>query len=160
MDVVIDTDILSTFAKIGKLNLLRMLFPKSKILLVPSVFKEIKKGVRLRIVTFVQPPSFSKIKLDLAERRLIEEIRKRKNLGLGDAECIAVAKHRNCLFLTNDHEAQTEANSLSVDHLSLTLLLRALWKNRVMSKDRVGKLIDEIEKKDRVVIKNKHLIFV
>ena len=40
MDVVIDTDILSTFVKIGKTGLLHKLFPKSKIFLCPAVHSE------------------------------------------------------------------------------------------------------------------------
>ncbi len=48
MDVVIDTDVLSAFAKINKLELLQRLFPKSAIILAPNVYKEIKKGGKAR----------------------------------------------------------------------------------------------------------------
>ena len=53
MDVVIDTDMLSTFVKIGKAGLLTRLFPKSKILVCPAVYSEIKKAVILGILDSV-----------------------------------------------------------------------------------------------------------
>ena len=37
--------------------------------------------------------------------------------------------------------------------------LRKLWKSEIMSKDEVDKLIDEIETKDKVKIKDKRRIF-
>jgi len=35
------------------------------------------------------------------------------------------------------------------------MLLASLWKNEILSKEEVSKLIDEIERKDRVRIKNR-----
>jgi len=156
MDVVIDTDILSTFAKINKLELLPRLFSKSTILLTPSVSKEIKKGVKLGIISW--RPIGSRIKLGLSEKRLVREIRERRRLGFGDAECVAVAKYRNCLLITNDRYAEVEADFLSVNHINLPLLLRELWKSNVMPKQQIVELIKEIEIKDRIAIKNKGLI--
>jgi predicted nucleic acid-binding protein len=157
MDVVIDTDVLSTFMKINKLDLIQRLFPKSEVLLTPSVSKEIKKGIQLGIIRS-QRINFSRIKLDLPEKKLVKEIRAGRKLGLGDAECISVAKYRNCLLITNDRQAEISADSLSVSHINLPLLLRELWRNRVISKHHVIELIKEIEIKDRIVIKNKELI--
>ncbi|MGH7909268.1 MAG: PIN domain-containing protein [Thermodesulfobacteriota bacterium] len=157
MDVVIDTDVLSTFAKINRLELLERLFSQSKILLTPNVSKEIKKGIQLGIIRS-QRIKFSRIKLDLSEKKVVKEIRADRKLGLGDAECIAVAKYRNCLLITNDRQAEIKADSLSVSHINLPLVLRELWKNRIISKQHVVELIKEIEIKDRIVIKNKELI--
>ena len=113
MDVVIDTDVISTFAKINKLELLQRLFSKSEILLTPSVSKEIKNGMQLGIIKS-QRVRFSAIKLDLSEKRLVREIRAGKKLGLADAECISIAKYRTCLLITNDRQAAIEADSHSV----------------------------------------------
>lgn len=158
MDVVADTDILSTFAKVNKVEMLQRLFSKSTILLTPNVSKEIKKGVKLGIINFPRPARFARIKLDLSEKRLVREIREKRKLSLGDAECIAVAKYRNCLLITNDRDTEIEADSLSVSHINLPLLLRQLWKSNIMPKQQVVELVKEIERKDRMVIKNKGLI--
>jgi len=159
MDVVADTDIFSTFAKVKKLGLLPRLFPKSCILICPSVNLEIKKGVDLGLLRYSHPPNFIEIKLGTREREAAREFREDRNLGSGDAECLAVARNRKCLLLTNDRKAEKTADSLSIDHLNLPLLLRELWRSHVMPKSRVMKLMDEIEGKDNVVIKNIELIF-
>ncbi len=160
MDVVVDTDVLSTFIKINKVDLLRRVFPKSTVLVAPAVDKEIKNGVRLGILTYSQPAGFSAVKLSLPEKRLAREIREKTKLGFGEVQCIAVAKIRKCLLVTNDAEVEREADSLSIQRINLPLLLRELWKRNIMSKQQVAILIEEIQKKDRVVIKNKGLIFV
>lgn len=159
MDVVVDTDILSTFAKVNKLKLLSRLFSKSRILICPSVNLEIKKGVELGILGYSPPSHFIAIKMGTRERAMTREFREDRNLGSGDAECLAVARNRKCLLLTNDRRAAKAADSLSIDHLDLPLLLREFWRSHLMSKSRVVKLLDAIERKDNVVIKNRELIF-
>lgn len=158
MDVVIDTDILSTFVKIGKTGLLHKLFPKSKVLLCPAVHSEIGRAVKLGILDSV-PASFSRIELTQSERSLAKEVAGRTALGAADMECLSVARNRDCLMLSNDRQVGNEALSLGVEHLTLPLLLRELWKSGALSKSEVTKLVDEIERKDRIVVKNKGLIF-
>jgi predicted nucleic acid-binding protein len=155
MDVVVDTDILSTFVKLNNVRLLVRLFPKSRVLLCPAVHKDMKRG----FADFSVPTGLHRITLELAEKRLVREMVISRNLGFGDVECMAVAKNRNCMLLTNDAQVVKLANSLSIQHLSLPLLLRALWKNRIVPKERVEALIEEIERKDRIVFRNKSLIF-
>jgi predicted nucleic acid-binding protein len=158
MDVVIDTDILSTFIKVGKTGLLHKLFPKSKILLCPAVNSEISRAKRLGILD-TMPSTFSNGELTQSEKSIAKEIAGRTALGSADIECLSVAKSRNCLILGNDRQVGNEALSLGVDHLSLPLALRELWKTGLLSKKEVTKLIDEIERKDRIAVKNKGLIF-
>ncbi len=157
MDVVIDTDILSTFVKVGKTGLLHRLFPKSRILLCPAVHSEISRAVKLGIVDSV-PASFSRIELATSEKRLAQEIGERVALGAADIECLAVAKNRRCLMLTNNRQAANEASSLGVELLSLPLVLRELRRSGMLSKAATAKLVDEIERKDKIVIKKKGLI--
>lgn len=157
MDVVIDTDILSTFVKTGKTRLLHRLFPKSRILLCPSVLSETSKAVKLGILDSI-PSSFASVELTSSKRSLAKGIAARTALGAADIECLSVARSRNCLMLSNDRHVGNETLSLGVEHLSLPLLLRELWKTGTLSKPDVAKLVDEIERKDRIVIKNKGLI--
>ncbi len=159
MDVVVDTDILSTFSKVNKLKLLSRLFSKSRILICPSVSLEIEKGVELGLLRYSHPSPFIAIKLGPREKATAREVRAALNLGLGDAECLAVARERNCLLLTNDRKAEKAADSLSIDYLNLPLLLRELRRSHVMPRSRVLKLMNEIERKDNVIIKNRELIF-
>lgn len=154
MDVIIDTDILSTFCKIGKLELLQRLFRRSIIIIAPSVYKEIREAVQSGLLSYSPPARFSRIKLEPAERRLAKEIHERRRFGQGDCECIAIARQRKCLLLTNDQQAQREADLLSVEYINLLLILRELWKTGMMTRDQVIGLAREIEDKDKIVIKD------
>jgi hypothetical protein len=158
MDVVVDADILSTFAKINNVRLLPKLFRKSNMLICPSVPAEIQKGIQLRLLKFSYPAHFLRIKLGVREKEISMEIKDARNVGSGDAECLAVAKSRNCVLLTNDRKVQKIADSLSINHLNLAKLLRELWAHHVMTKAEVAQLADEIERKDRIIIKSKELI--
>jgi len=159
MDVVVDTDILSTFLKTRKLRLLTRLFAKSRILVCPSVNSEIRRGVGMGVLRYSRKPALTSIRLSKTEREIARELGEDRNLGSGDAECLAVARHRKCLLLTNDRKVGKAADSASIEHLNLPLVLREIWKNNVIPKSRVFKLMEEIEQKDNVVIKNKELIF-
>jgi predicted nucleic acid-binding protein len=154
MDVVIDTDILSTFCKIDRLELLQRLFHKSTIIVAPSVSKEIRQAVQSGLLHYSPPSSFSKVKLSPAERKLAKKIRAKRKLGQGDCECIAIARYRNCVLLTNDQPAEKEAESHSVEHMNLPLILRELWKTGIMPREKVIELVKEIETKDRMVIRD------
>ena len=157
MNVVIDTDVLSTFIKINKLDLLQGLFAKTWILLTPAVYRELRSGQRQGIIRFTLGKRFSKISLEQAEKRVVKEMAN-KGMSRADSECIAVAQRRNCLLVTNDTDLKKEAARVSIDYVDLPSLLRMLWKSKIMSKTQVEDLIAEIEKKDDVVIKNKGLI--
>ena len=158
MDVVIDTDILSTFCKIGKLELLQRLFRKSTMIIAPSVYKEIPMAMKSGLLTYSRPARFSRVKLEPAERKLAREIHQRKRLGEGDCECIAIAMERKSLLLTNDQHAQKEASAHHIEYLDLPLVLRELWKTRIMKRERVLDLVAEIQDKDNIVIDNLGLI--
>ncbi len=159
MDVVIDTDILSVFAKIKKTELLQRLFTRTSVLLTPQVYTELKRGEKLGIIKLSLPARFSRIKLEHAEKRLLKEIFDRRKLGLADSECIAVSYNRKSLLVTNDEDVKKEADKLFVQYIDLTGILRMLWKGNIMSKDHVRNLIDEIEKKDKIVIEDRDIIF-
>jgi predicted nucleic acid-binding protein len=157
--VVVDTDIMSTFIKTGKLNLLETLFVRSTILLTPSVYSELKTGQKVGMIKLSPSPIFSKIKLELAEKRAAKELRDRRKTSIADSECIAVAKNRRCLLVTNDRYTEKEADHLAIEHINLPGILRLLWKSKIMTKSQVNELINNIEKKDRIVIRNKNMIF-
>jgi predicted nucleic acid-binding protein len=103
--VIIDTDVLSTFCKTDRLDLLARLFRKSIVLVAPSVNKEIRKAIGDGKFHYSAPPSFSIVTLRPSERKLTKEILGRKRLGIAECECLAIARHRKCLLLTNDRQA-------------------------------------------------------
>lgn len=154
MHVVIDTDILSAFCKIDKLELLGRLFHNSRILISPSVHKEIKIAATNGKLDYRPLPTFSRVTLTRPERKMARDMWVKKRLGLGDCECLAIAYERKCALLTNDRQTQSAAESLSVDYMSLPLMLRELYVTGISSRDQIRDLVGQIERKDNVRIKN------
>lgn len=158
MDVVVDTDILSTFLKVRRPDLIRRLFPKSKIFLCPEVVSEIRRAAELGMVNETRY-GLGATKLTRAEKAIAREIGRRPALGRADCECLAVAQFRMSLLLSNDRTVREEASSRGIDVMSLPQALRELWRTGVVNKEDLVKLAEEIERKDNVVFKGRRLIF-
>ncbi|MDI6792790.1 MAG: hypothetical protein QME81_08000 [bacterium] len=157
--IVFDTDIISTFSKIQRLELLEDLFPQSDFCIPPAVQNDLIRAEEAGYVFTDYLWSANLFKVVTCSQDEIELISKlsieRRTLGLGEITSIAVAKHRNWLMVTNDEAAKKECDRQGVRYIDLTVILGSLWRNEILSKEEVSKLIDEIEKKDRVRIKNR-----
>ena len=149
---------LSTFLKIRRPDLIRKLFPKSKVFFCPAVVSEIQRAVELGMVTEARY-GLSATKLTGVEKAIARGIGRRPALGRADCECLAVALFRISLLLSNDRTVGGEASSRGVYVMTLPQDLRELWRTGVMKKDDVARLAEEIERKDNVVFKDKRLIF-
>ena len=157
MDVVVDTDILSTFLKVRRPDLIPKLFPKSKVFFCPAVVSEIRRAAELGMVSETRY-ELSATRLARAEKAIAKEIGRRPALGRADCECLAVAQFRMSLLLSN-RTVRGEASSREIDVMSLPQVLRELWRTGVMKKQDVVKLAEEVEKKDNVVFEDRRLIF-
>ena len=65
---------------------------------------------------------------------------------------------RKSLLLTNDQHAQKEASAHHIEYFDLPLVLRELWKTRIMKREQLLELVAEIRDKDNIVIDNLGLI--
>lgn len=116
MNVITNTTVLSNFAAIGQLNLLRQLYG---VVYIPiEVYEEMQAGLEegyrfyAGIDQLVYP--FARrgwIRLTSVtgeqELRLLGELPRR--LHRGEAACLAIAQHRGWLLLTDDLAARKEA---------------------------------------------------
>ncbi len=162
MDIIVDTDVLSTFGKIREYELLLRLFPQSKLLLSPRVYHDLitAKELGYDFVEYVlsHKPQVCPLNQDENKKsRILKE--KEKSLGWGEIESIILAKNRGFILLTNDKKAINTALKLKVDYFNLPMLLRQFWKQNILSKDEVIKTINVIEEKDRIFLLNKGQIF-
>ena len=160
MDLIADTDILSTFSKISKSSLLQKLFPKSRIYISNKTREELLQAKKLGYKFVVKVVEFKSLKLtqnELIEYQQIKEAR--KSLSPADIETLVLAKQRNLLMLTNDISLLKEAIKYNVTYFNLPMILRELWKQKIVAKKYVNKLIEQIEKEDRILIVNKEIIF-
>lgn len=162
MDVIVDTDILSTLGKIRKYELLLKLFPQSKIFVSPRVYQDLIAAKELgydfvKYVLIHKPQICPLNQNENEESRKLKE--KDKSLGWGEIESIILAKNRGFILLTNDKKAIKTASKMKVEYFNLPMLLRQFWRQDILSKDKVINIIKEIEEKDRVFLLNKSQIF-
>jgi len=102
MFAVLDCDILSTYAKINRIELLEELFPE---LFMPyAVYVEL---ITAKTMGFDFPDRVFKSKVKLTalkpdELKDFEIFVKMPQVHHGEAEGMSIAKNRNAVFLTND----------------------------------------------------------
>ena len=155
-DFVFDADVLSTFAKVNKLGLLKKVFGKSKLLIPPAVVNDLKRSKTFSVQSILNSKLFLQIHLNPEEIKLKGKIGRQKSLGQGEIECITVCKARGAGFVTNDSQAINFAEKMEVDVVDLETILNFL--KSILNRKELRQLINDIESKDRVLIVNKEKI--
>ncbi len=159
MSLVFDTDIISTFGKIKRLDLLKDLFPNARFFIPPSVYNELFKA-RERGYEFVDYVIESGIlevaPLNKEELELLSKLREeRRSLGLGELEGLSICKGREYILVTNDRAAKKVCDQYGVKFIDLSMILKSLLAAKILTSNEVRVLITEIERKDRVIIKDR-----
>lgn len=153
-----DTDILSAFGKIGRIDLLRHLF--TKIHVAPSVLGELMKAGQMEL-TWIVPVREAVEPLPLGEGQIKEVeslVITYPQLGSGEIESFVLAKAHHLICLTNDRQAKRVCQALEVPCLDLEEILRALKIREILPAKVLEEVIDQIEEKDHTRIKAKKQI--
>jgi predicted nucleic acid-binding protein len=160
--IVADTSILSTFARIQRLELLFAAVETDSLYLTPAVLKELKVGLQ-KGLGFLRPiiddlnggTKFYSIALNSDEKNAANALP--TSLNAGEKESIAVCiKRSGSKLLANDKRARNYWKTNHIPSLDLKLVLRQLWKAGHCTKEDVRFLMDEIEKNEPgMVIKGK-----
>ena len=162
MALVFDTDIISAFAKIKRLDLLQKLFPRDEFFIPSAVYEELIKAQEIgyEFAKYViDSELFKTLTLGDEEKDFVNDLSPgRKSLGSGEKEAIALCRHRGYALITNDNDAKNICDENSMEFFDLNMLLKTLWKSEIMKKEEVAKLIDEIETRDKVKIKDREMI--
>ena len=159
MNLVFDTDVLSTFGKIRRLDLLKELFPNAGFFIPPSVYNELFKA-RERGYEFVDYVTESGllevIPLNKEELELLSRLKEeRRSLGLGELEGLSICKRREYILVTNDITAKKICDRYEIEFVDLSMILKSLLAAKILTSNEVRVLITEIERKDRVTIKDR-----
>lgn len=120
MKVVFDTDLLSTFARIDRLQILNSLF--EKIIVPPSVISELK----------LADIKFGGLNFEIAKLTREELLALRKmdaRLGRGERECLSIAKHRKVPLASNDSLVHLVCKQQNVSYFTLPRLRDSGTKN-------------------------------
>lgn len=152
--ILVDTNILSSFARVDELELLFVLFPRSPLGVTPAILAEVHQAVAqgcewLRQVSLLQASGRLELVEPLTEERLVLPALP-GSLGPGEREAIALCQARGWTLLTNDKRARNFCRTERIPAFDLVGLLRALWAWRVRSRDFVHQLCARMEAAERI----------
>ncbi|MCK4736559.1 MAG: hypothetical protein KAT65_29165 [Methanophagales archaeon] len=152
--VVLDCDLISTFAKVDRIGLLEKIFTSGQLVITASVYNELLevKQYGFDFPDKVMQSSIKLINISRDERGVFEDFLQDYRIHFGEAEGIAIVKCRNGVFITNDSKAVEFCKEKGVKVLNLKDVLRKISADRVVTRAGMIKMIRDIEDKDRTVI--------
>jgi predicted nucleic acid-binding protein len=162
--ILVDTNLLSTFARADALSLLWELFSGDPLGVTPAIFREILEAVAQGCTWLSEVPALVKggriqlISATASEVLAAEGLP--ESLGAGEREAIAVCQAHEWTFLTNDRRARNYCREIRVEVFDLAGLLRAVWVSKLRSKKFVLELVRRIERAEGLAFKNKDAIFL
>ena len=161
MDVILNTTVLSNFASVGALNLIKSLF--GMVYTTHEVHEEILRGISRGYqyledidheMSFDETGWLRVIAIrSNTEHRLMDDLLKR--LGMGESSCIAIAKSRKMIFLSDDRTARRIAkeNGLRISG-TIGILVRCVDKDIISFSECNVILTKMIEKGYRSPVNN------
>lgn len=150
MRFVADTDILSTFARIHRLDILKKI--SDGIVISQAVKAELARG---KIDVKHLDPDFVALTKD--ELKYLKKTD--HSLDLGERECFVIARNRHIPLASNETIVHSLCRKDGIDYITLPRILRFAITEGVISRQEARKLIDMIEEEEHTVIKNKNEIF-
>jgi len=140
MPSLADTTVLNNFAQVRRTDLLRSAWPD---LSAPiAVWNELELGVRRGLVP-VCDWSWLKI-LALTEREQVQADEIGRDLGRGEAACIAAAVSRGFFMLSDDWEARALGRSLGLDVSGSLGVLERLVSQQTLDLEEADALLAEM----------------
>lgn len=147
---LLDTDILSIFAKAGALPLLYALFRCQRLPITPGVFEELlvpleygyefPKEILARSEIVVMTPD---------EVPIYESLRLEGKVSAADAELIAICRQRGWVYGAMDRVALRCAEEQGVRTVDLQALLKAMLEANLLDQEELRALIERMEREDR-----------
>lgn len=163
MIILLDTNIISTFSKIRKLELLYDVFNANVFYISPNVHNEIMMAKEKGYVFVTHIVDLLQKKKIISLALTSEEEIKASNIPLsfskGERDSLIICKERNGIFVTNERKVINYCKKYGIIYFDLRDVLKALYIFMKFSRNEVSKLIKEIEEKDNIIIKYKKEIF-
>ena len=161
--VLLDTNILSTYAKIENLDFLFRYTGRMVLYISTNVWSEIEEADYLGY-RFIE----SVIGMINEEKLLVLPMNENEfkwcmslppSFGKGERDSLAICKFRNGSFLTNEKKIIRFCDKESIPALDLPTILRHSWRKGLLTRDEVRAMIQVIEEKDKVTFRNVSNIF-
>ena len=141
--VLVDTTVLNNFAQVRRSDLLRRIYPEAVV--PPIVLAELTAGERLGIVPLCDW-TWLEIAL-LNEDESTQARRFPRELGPGEAACLALAITRGLLLLTDDGGARALAGSLGIEISGTLGVLASLVREEALSLELADELLTEMRRR-------------
>ncbi len=161
--VLVDTNILSTFAKIKRLELLFKIMDRGELYISTSVLHELDIAENIgydfvqTIFDYIDKERISILSMDDEESDLFLNLP--DSFGRGERESVAISKSRDYIFVSNETKVKNYCDRNDIDIVDLPTLLRRAWKVGLKEKETVKNIVEEIEDKDNIIFKDRSIIF-
>jgi len=154
--IISDTNILSSLAAGESLDLLPRLFIDPTICIPPAVHKELlialERG-KAYLAPVLESIAANEIQtLELSEHEQLVARELPLKLNDGEREAIAVCQTRKLLLLSNDKRAVRYCTAHNINVADLLILLRSLWIHRIISRNAIESLIEQMELIEHLVL--------
>jgi len=147
MILICDTDFLSSFLKIGRLELVKDLFKVVNLYIPVAVLREIAKT---DLITDLLNKEWIKVKkVNDEDLKEMEKDKEFANLGSGEKECLALCKRfEKSALLISDNEARRIANKKDIVTLNISAFLLACKQMRILDRSDIIAIIRDLKEKD------------
>lgn len=159
--ILVDNNILSTFAKVGRLALLFQI-TEEVLYISPNVYNELQRGLQAghtalqAVFDLVASGRLRVVSLTEEDQQWMAQIP--FTSAKGEADSLAYCLGHQAIFVTNDQRAYKRGMQLGVTCIRLATLLRSLWVFEVLTREEVRELIDEIEEAEGTIIRDRQEI--
>ena len=143
--VLLDANVLSRLAKIGKADLLPTTLA-NRCTIAPAIYDELEAGVNagvsyLRAVTaMVQQGKIRVLDLEVEDQQFIAAVPRK--LARGEAEGIAICRRLGLVFITHDRKAANYCERVGVACLHFRTLVEALHKRGLFTDSEAQEVLE------------------
>ncbi|MGB9774904.1 hypothetical protein [Thermogutta sp.] len=145
--IVLDTDFLSAFLKIGRMDLIRTLYQVENVQIPPAVYREVAQTTLLPRLAKLSWVQVSVPDADVLTRLTGQE--GFQALGAGERECIALALGQpDAVLMMNDNKARQVAAQYGLTVINIPAFLLACKWASILDQADLETLIDDLQEKD------------
>ena len=162
MICIADTNILSSFLGVDRLELLLAALETDHVLIPPIVLAELELGVRRGHLTNAVLESALSSSVRSVEMTAddVQRIQRMPTaFGAGEQQAVALAMRLSLPLLSNDRRVVTYCRGQQVVCLDLPTVLRLLWWRGTASQDEVRRLMQEMTNHEGIVFRHAERIF-
>ena len=141
--IVLDTDFLSSFAKIDELKLVFRVFKTKEIVITEAVYTELKESPVFDLLLTYFSSKENKIIIKKVSAKNVPE-----SLGEGEGASISLAKDKKAKLLMDDRDAGEYAEKIGVKVVNIPTFLFYCKEKRFINDSQLKTIISKLKTKD------------